>query len=208
MATRENLKKLSIDNLRKLATYLNINTTLEKKMISLAQSCSHIGGLLIAFSNSPSSKQQQEDKSCSSLPCRWKVPRTVNQKAQPLNCLDLSRPKINNYKPEKITTSIATFDPQCFPPIEISMELVTFMEKETSDHKQNQMWKDLHIGRNTSSMFGDVLRWNSSQEYLVKQILDRGSLDRMGTNRTTIEEKSEVLCSSARRDSSNGSTMV
>ncbi|XP_071123750.1 uncharacterized protein [Mytilus edulis] len=65
-----------------------------------------------------------------------------------------------------------------FPPIEISMELVTFMEKETSDHKQNQMWKDLHIGRNTSSMFGDVLRWNSSQEYLVKQILDRGSLDR------------------------------
>ncbi|CAC5408671.1 unnamed protein product [Mytilus coruscus] len=77
--------------------------------IGLAQSCSHIGGLLFALSNSPSSKQQQEDKSCTSLPCQWKVPRTVNQKAQPLKSLDLSNPRIN--KQEK-TTSIATFDPR------------------------------------------------------------------------------------------------
>ncbi|CAC5388272.1 unnamed protein product [Mytilus coruscus] len=77
--------------------------------IGLAQSCSHIGALLFALSNSPSSKQQQEDKSCTSLPCQWKVPRTVNQKAQPLKSLDLSKPRIN--KQEK-TTSIATFDPR------------------------------------------------------------------------------------------------
>ncbi|CAC5408675.1 unnamed protein product [Mytilus coruscus] len=75
----------------------------------LSQSCSHIGGLLFALSNSPSSKQQQEDKSCTSLPCQWKVPRTVNQKAPPLKSLDLSKPRI--HKQEKIT-SIATFDPR------------------------------------------------------------------------------------------------
>ncbi|XP_063435704.1 uncharacterized protein LOC134716625 [Mytilus trossulus] len=211
--------------------------------IGLAQSCSHIGGLLFALSNSPSSKQQQQDKSCTSLPCQWKVPRSVNQKAQPLKCLDLSRPKLNKDKQEK-TTSIATFDPRhstdrapdinraldhlselksvfpnsgmCslwnipdkapeamvveevtttesplllamrkmvftsdnIPPVEISLELVTFIEKETCDQRKNQMWKDLHIGRITSSMFGDILRCHSSQEHLVKQILEGSSLDR------------------------------
>ncbi|XP_063405772.1 uncharacterized protein LOC134689734 [Mytilus trossulus] len=209
----------------------------------LAQSCCQIGGLLFALSNSPSSKQQQQDKSCTSLPCQWKVPRSVNQKAQPLKCLDLSRPKLNKDKQEK-TTSIATFDPRhstdrapdinraldhlselksvfpnsgmCslwnipdkapeamvveevtttesplllamrkmvftldnIPPVAISLELVTFIEKETCDQRKNQMWKYLHIGRITSSMFGDIPRCHSSQEHLVKHILEGSSLDR------------------------------
>lgn len=64
------------------------------------------------------------------------------------------------------------------PPAEISTDLVTFIEKETCDQRQNQMWKDLHIGCIKSSLFGDVLRCNSSQDYLVKQILEGSSLDR------------------------------
>lgn len=34
------------------------------------------------------------------------------------------------------------------------------------------MWKELHIGRIKSSLFGDVIGCNSSGEYLVKQILE------------------------------------
>ncbi|CAC5388271.1 unnamed protein product [Mytilus coruscus] len=49
--------------------------------------------------------------------------------------------------------------PDNIPPVEISTDLVTFIEKETCDQRQNQMWKDLHIGRITSSLFGDVLRY-------------------------------------------------
>ncbi|VDI03118.1 Hypothetical predicted protein, partial [Mytilus galloprovincialis] len=79
----------------------------------LAKSCSHISGLLFAMSNSPSSKQQ-EDKSCTLLAYQRKVHRTVNQKAQILNSLDLSKPKINNNKHGK-TTSMATFDPRHSP---------------------------------------------------------------------------------------------
>lgn len=31
------------------------------------------------------------------------------------------------------------------PPVEISTKLVTFIENETCDQRQNQMWRDLHI---------------------------------------------------------------
>ncbi|XP_069102284.1 uncharacterized protein [Argopecten irradians] len=63
------------------------------------------------------------------------------------------------------------------PSLSISAELVSFIEHHTRDQRVSQMWKDLHIGRLTSSIFGDVLSAGDNPKSLVKRILNGSNLD-------------------------------
>lgn len=62
------------------------------------------------------------------------------------------------------------------PPFEIDHELVEFTEKSTRDQRTSDMWQKLHIGRLTSSLFGDVLKAGPNPNSLIKQIVEGSSL--------------------------------
>ncbi|XP_062593237.1 uncharacterized protein LOC134254719 isoform X2 [Saccostrea cucullata] len=62
------------------------------------------------------------------------------------------------------------------PPFAIDHELVEFTEKSTRDQRTSDMWQKLHIGRLTSSLFGDVLKAGPNPNSLIKQIVEGSSL--------------------------------
>ena len=64
------------------------------------------------------------------------------------------------------------------PCVDISEELVNYIEKYTRGQRLSKMWKDLHIGRLTSSIFGDVLSAGDNPKSLVKRIVEGSNLDR------------------------------
>ncbi|CAC5415471.1 unnamed protein product [Mytilus coruscus] len=265
MATRENLKKLSIDNLRELAKDLNINTTKVKKddlvgtllvhnvaetsltPVRAVSEATNIGPgasgnenlppfLSVHYSPLPPTFFESTPKPSFATIYSFMILRSrddggsvknfrgldrsvkhfdsgdiheicfsrIDEVTFYIKCFCLASMKKQRYQvyvcvtvsADQKTMTIDFAYCQCpigplllamrkmvftsdnIPPVEISTDLVTFIEKETCDQRQNQMWKDLHIGRITSSLFGDVLRCNSSQENLVKQILEGSSLDR------------------------------
>ncbi|KAJ8301035.1 hypothetical protein KUTeg_022554 [Tegillarca granosa] len=177
--------------------------------IGLAQSCSHIGGLLFALSVLKRG-QQPDDSSCTSKLCQWKIPRQ-NIKPQPASSLKIAKPKL------KIDGSAATtlsssavsidFDPRHSDDRSFNLdwslnqlrELKTIFPKTAMSHLWNipdevpdavcdeemeisiypleekgqrlcEVWRKLHRGRITSSIFGDVLAAGLSANSLVKQI--------------------------------------
>ena len=72
---------------------------------------------------------------------------------------------------------IHCFNNIAVPPAMIEDELSEYVEQNTRDQRKCQIWKDLHIGRITSSLFGDVMK-SSNPNSLVKQILEGSNLDR------------------------------
>lgn len=64
------------------------------------------------------------------------------------------------------------------PPVEIETELVNFIEKETRQQRQSDIWQKLHHGRLTSSIFAEVLNSGGNPRSLVKTIIEGSNLDR------------------------------
>lgn len=64
------------------------------------------------------------------------------------------------------------------PSVSISEDLVNYIEKFTRRQRQSEMWKKLHFGRITSSIFGDVLKAGDNPNSLVRQIMEGSNLDR------------------------------
>ena len=64
------------------------------------------------------------------------------------------------------------------PPLTIEDELLKFIEENTRKQNVDKTWRDLHIGRITSSIFGDVLKAGEYPHSLIEQILHGSSLKR------------------------------
>lgn len=63
------------------------------------------------------------------------------------------------------------------PQLSITQDFIyEFIESYTRDQRTSDMWQKLHIGRLTSSLFGDVLKTGSNPNSLIKQILEGFSL--------------------------------
>ncbi|KAK3098503.1 hypothetical protein FSP39_020126 [Pinctada imbricata] len=75
--------------------------------IGLAQSCSHIGAVLLALNGKDRLKSDQ-DTPCTSQLCKWVVPRSSNPIPQPVTQMDFGKPKAEG--PTKVSSS--TFDPR------------------------------------------------------------------------------------------------
>ncbi|CAG2256518.1 unnamed protein product [Mytilus edulis] len=64
------------------------------------------------------------------------------------------------------------------PPPSIERELVDYIERNTRLQRGSTVWRDLHKGRITSSIFGDVIAAGRSPNSLIRQITEGSSLDR------------------------------
>uniref|UniRef100_A0A8W8LEU1 SWIM-type domain-containing protein n=1 Tax=Magallana gigas TaxID=29159 RepID=A0A8W8LEU1_MAGGI len=64
------------------------------------------------------------------------------------------------------------------PPPMIDQELVSYIEKHTRAQRLSDLWKKLHLGRITSSIFGDVLQSGDKPTSLIQQILYGSNLDK------------------------------
>ncbi|CAG2188608.1 unnamed protein product [Mytilus edulis] len=64
------------------------------------------------------------------------------------------------------------------PPPSIERELVDYIESNTRLQRGSTVWRDLHKGRITSSIFGDVMAAGRSPNSLIRQITEGSSLDR------------------------------
>lgn len=63
-------------------------------------------------------------------------------------------------------------------PVSIDDSLSMFIEQRTRGQRKCQIWKELHKGRITSSLFGAVLTSGPSPTSLIKQVIHGSSLDR------------------------------
>ncbi|KAJ8308984.1 hypothetical protein KUTeg_013858 [Tegillarca granosa] len=213
--------------------------------VGLAQSCSHVGGLLFTLRNAKTSDAANEQQqSCTSMLCQWKVPRS-SLKPQPLKTLKPYKPRLSDSKDRapppqtdfdprhsddrntdlgrslqhlqklrsvfpntgmtllwnipddvpaanqevEVTTMVnpmysrmenMLFTENNVPPAEIDIELVNFIETSTRGQRLSEMWRKLHIGRLTSSIFGDVLGIKSQPNSLVKRIMEGSCLESDG----------------------------
>nr|XP_034333490.1 uncharacterized protein LOC117680630 [Crassostrea gigas] len=66
-------------------------------------------------------------------------------------------------------------------PVSIDDSLSLFIEQRTRSQRKCQIWKELHKGRITSSLFGAVLASGPSPTSLIKQVIHGSSLDRYPT---------------------------
>lgn len=66
-------------------------------------------------------------------------------------------------------------------PVSIDDSLSLFIEQRTRGQRKCQIWKELHKGRITSSLFGAVLTSRPSPTSLIKQVIHGSSLDRYPT---------------------------
>ncbi|XP_033727563.1 uncharacterized protein LOC117316887 [Pecten maximus] len=64
------------------------------------------------------------------------------------------------------------------PQLSIDQDLVEYIEINTRSQRSSDMWQKLHIGRLTSSIFGDVLHAGPQPNSLVKQIVEGSNLNR------------------------------
>ena len=64
------------------------------------------------------------------------------------------------------------------PAVAIDDELVSFIELSTRQQRNCPMWKALHKGRITSSIFGQVLKAGSNPASLVHQIINGSNLEK------------------------------
>ena len=83
-----------------------------------------------------------------------------------------------------IQISVYFFPLLCFhtvPPMTIDEELVAYIENHTKGQRNNREWLELHKGRITSSIFGDVLHSRDKPLSLVKNIIEGSGLNRYQT---------------------------
>ncbi|ESO85526.1 hypothetical protein LOTGIDRAFT_229455 [Lottia gigantea] len=64
------------------------------------------------------------------------------------------------------------------PPSNIDMELVKYIEEYTQSQRLSKEWFKMHIGRVTSSLFGDVMSSGPSPTSLIKQIVEGSNLEK------------------------------
>ncbi|XP_061168089.1 uncharacterized protein LOC133176992 [Saccostrea echinata] len=213
--------------------------------IGLAQSCSHIGGLLFYIHHLQLSEKLMSD-SATSKSCQWNVPRPMKMEPKPLKDWNLSRPKLSSEgQVEFREKKQIDFDPrhpdqrefqlahsieqlkilkEIFPktgmchlwmipdetpevvkevevqtsedPMEMAMKalilskenlpmaisidenLSLFIEERTQGQRCCPIWRELHKGRITSSLFGAVLGSGANPNSLVDQIIKGSGLDR------------------------------
>jgi len=55
----------------------------------------------------------------------------------------------------------------------ITAEMVTHIETVTRDQVESQLWHQLHVGRITSSQFGQAFKSGKKCSSLVKSIINR-----------------------------------
>lgn len=80
---------------------------------------------------------------------------------------------------KKLSIQPCLFSILTVPPPLIEEELVKFIEEKTREQRDCEMWRALHIGRITSSMFGDVLiARDPPPKSLINQILYGSNLDK------------------------------
>nr|XP_022300882.1 uncharacterized protein LOC111109087 [Crassostrea virginica] len=73
------------------------------------------------------------------------------------------------------------FSTENTPPPTIEEDLVRYIEEQTREQRMSRLWKALHYGRITSSMFGDVLQSGDNPASLLNQILHGSNLDKYST---------------------------
>ncbi|XP_069100988.1 uncharacterized protein [Argopecten irradians] len=66
-------------------------------------------------------------------------------------------------------------------PATIDKELQEYVEKNTRQQRESELWLDLHKGRITSSRFGDVMASGPSPNSLIKELLNGSSLNKYST---------------------------
>ena len=78
----------------------------------LAQSCSHVGGVLFALNGKERLKALTEasDESCTSKLCSWIAPRTGNQAPEPISSLKFTKSK--PVLPEEPAKALFAYDPR------------------------------------------------------------------------------------------------
>ncbi|XP_078339029.1 uncharacterized protein LOC111113595 [Crassostrea virginica] len=64
------------------------------------------------------------------------------------------------------------------PPPMIDQDLVRYIEEQTRPQRDSDLWKKLHLGRITSSIFGDVIQAGEKPTSLLQQILYGSNLDK------------------------------
>nr|XP_022310871.1 uncharacterized protein LOC111116162 [Crassostrea virginica] len=101
----------------------------------------------------------------------WNVPDHVPEAIQEMEVLDEEDIMVT-----KMRSLI--FCEGNVPQLAIDHDLVEFIEKSTRGQRVSDMWQKLHIGRLTSSIFGDVLKAGSNPKSLIKQILEGSSLQK------------------------------
>lgn len=64
------------------------------------------------------------------------------------------------------------------PPLTIDNDMVQFIELATRGQRLCPVWHDLHRGRITSSLFGQVLKAGRNPNSLVKHIIEGSGLNK------------------------------
>ncbi|XP_048739740.2 uncharacterized protein LOC125654037 [Ostrea edulis] len=101
----------------------------------------------------------------------WNIPDPVPMASHEEEIVTTKDPYIMNM--EEMLFTVGNL-----PPPSIDMDLVMFIEKYTQEQKKCEMWKQLHIGRITSSLFGDVLSAGNNSNSLIRQIVEGSNLER------------------------------
>lgn len=64
----------------------------------------------------------------------------------------------------------------------IDQDLSAYIEEQTRGQRESTLWKDLHKGRITSSLFGDVLHAGPNPASLIQRIFTGSNLDKYVKN--------------------------
>lgn len=79
------------------------------------------------------------------------------------------------------------YTPSNIPPISIEDDLVQYVEAQPRGQRDCNIWKDLHKGRITSSLFGAVLKAGQSpSQSLIKQIIEGSNMEQYATLPTPV----------------------
>lgn len=82
-------------------------------------------------------------------------------------------------------------------PVSIDDSLSLFIEQRTRGQRKCQIWKELHKGRITSSLFGAVLTSGPSPTSLIKQVIHGSRLDMYNIETLNAKKNTnEYRCSS------------
>jgi hypothetical protein len=64
------------------------------------------------------------------------------------------------------------------PPLSISQDLVDYIDRCTRRQRDSDMWQRLHIGRLTSSLFGEALSAGDNPKSLIRRIAQGSGLQK------------------------------
>ncbi|XP_048772103.2 uncharacterized protein LOC125678037 [Ostrea edulis] len=101
----------------------------------------------------------------------WNIPDHAPEAIKEMEVQDIEDPMVTRMKN-------LIFCEDNAPQITIDHELVEFIETSTRGQRTSEMWQKLHIGRLTSSIFGDVLKAGPNPKSLIKQIVEGSSLQK------------------------------